>query len=54
MRSIISEYRAVLTEIIRSVSQMFVVCLVGGVIFEPVVNVCVCVRYDELGQPVAP
>ena len=34
-----------LTEIIRSVSQMFVVCLVGvrQRNFEPVVCVCVCV-----------
>jgi len=44
-----------LTEITRSGSQMFVVCLVGvwQRNFEPVV--CVCVRYDGLGtssQPV--
>ena len=37
-----------LTEIIRSGSQMFVVCLVGvwQRNFEPVV--CVCVRYEVL------
>jgi len=49
-----------LTEIIRSGSQMFVMCLVGvwQRNFEPVVCVygttswelvCVCVRYDGLG-----
>ena len=39
-----------MTEIIRSGSQMFVVCLVGvwQRNFEPVVCVCVCVRYDGL------
>jgi len=39
-----------LTEI-RSGSLMFVVCLVGvwQRNFEPVVCVCVCVRYDGLG-----
>jgi len=38
-----------LTEIVRSGSQMFIVCLVGvwQRNFEPVV--CVCVRYDGLG-----
>ena len=38
-----------LTEIIRSVSQMFVVCLVGvgQRNFEPMV--CVCIRCDGLG-----
>jgi len=41
-----------LTEI-RSGSLMFVVCLVGvwQRKFEPVVCVCVCVRYDRLGNP---
>jgi len=40
-----------LTEIALSGSQMFVVCLVGvwQRNFEPVVYVCVCVRYDGLG-----
>jgi len=42
-----------LTEIIRSGSQMFIVCLVGvwQRNFEPLVCVCVCacVRYDGLG-----
>ena len=43
-----------LTEI-RSGSLMFVVCLVGvwQRNYEPVVCVCVCVRYDGL-QPVVP
>ena len=38
-----------LTEIIRSGSQMIVLCLVGvwQRNFEPVVCVCVCVRYDR-------
>jgi len=42
-----------LTEI-RSCSLMFVLCLIGvwQRNFEPVV--CVCVRYDGLGQPVVP
>ena len=41
-----------LTEITRSGSQMFVVCLVGvwQRNFDPVV--CVCVRYDGLGTTV--
>ena len=52
-----------LTEITRSGSQIFVVCLVGvfvSVIFEPVVCVCVCVCVrarvptDSSSQPVAP
>jgi len=40
-----------LTEIIRSGSQIFVLCLVDvwQHNFEPVVCVCVCVRYDGLG-----
>ena len=40
-----------LTEITRGGSQIFFVCLVGvgQRNFEPVVCVCVCVRYDGLG-----
>jgi len=42
------------TEIIRSGSQTFVLCLVGvwQRNFEPAL--CVCLRYDGLSQPVVP